>query len=155
MAEDNVEFKHIVRIAGTDLDGNRKVPYALAQIKGIGIMTGFAITRALGLDPDKKIGELPEETIQEIAELIEKFTQKLPPWLANRRKDYTTGEDLHLVSGDLDLAVRNDINRLKRIRCYRGIRHEMGLPVRGQRNKSHHRRFRRRLGAVGVTKGKK
>ncbi|RLF65464.1 MAG: 30S ribosomal protein S13 [Thermoplasmata archaeon] len=155
MAEENVEFRHIVRIAGTDLDGNRKVPYALAQIKGIGIMTGFAIVRALGIDPDKKIGELPEETIQRISDLLEKFTKTLPPWLANRRKDYKTGEDMHLVSGDLDLAIRADINRLKRIRCYRGIRHEMGLPVRGQRNKSHHRRFRRKLGAVGVTKGKK
>ena len=155
MPEDNVEFKHIVRIAGTDLDGNRPVPYALSQIKGIGIMTGFAIARKLGIDPKKKIGELPDETIEEIAKLIESFSEELPTWLVNRRKDYATGKNLHLVSSDLVMAIRKDVNRLKMIRCYRGIRHELGLPVRGQRNKSHHRRFRRRLGAVGVTKGRR
>ncbi len=155
MAEKGENFRYIVRIANTDLDGNKPIPYALAKIKGIGVMTGYAIARKLGLDPTQRIGYLSEEETEKIEKLIEEFKDNFSPWLFNRRKDYKTGEDLHLVGSDLEFAIKEDINRLRRIRAYRGIRHEMGLPVRGQRNKAHHRRFRRKYGAVGVTKGKR
>ena len=56
--------------------------------------------------------------------------------MLNRRKDFETGRDLHLVGTDVDIAVRSDIGRERRIRSRRGIRHELGLPVRGQRTRT-------------------
>ena len=51
-------------------------------------------------------------------------------------KDYVTGEDIHLIESDLDMTLRDDLNRMKKTRSYKGRRHEVGLPVRGQRTKS-------------------
>jgi len=70
--------------------------------------------------------------------------------MLNRRIDPSTGESKHLVSSELSLAIRSDIDFMKKIRCYKGIRHELGLPVRGQRTKSS---FRTGM-IVGVTKAK-
>ena len=69
----------------------------------------------------------------------------------NRRKDCYTGKDLHLIGADIDLTKREDINRLKKIRAYRGIRHELGLPVRGQRTRANGRRGL----ALGVSRRRK
>ncbi len=134
------EFKYIVRIADTDLDGNRPVIYAIQGIKGIGYRVAEGIVKDLNMDPKKKIGELSDEQIEEIRALIEeKIEDVLPSWMMNHRKDYFTGEDRHILSTDLDLQKQDDINRLKRIKCYRGVRHEKGLPVRGQRTRSNGR----------------
>ncbi len=146
------EFKYIVRIAETDLDGNRPVLYALQGIKGIGFRVAEGIVKNANLDPKEKIGNLSDEKIEEIRVLVEeKLEGLLPPWMRNRRKDYVTGEDRHLLATDLDLQKQDDINRLKRIRAYRGIRHERGLPVRGQRTRSNGRRGL----AVGVSRKKR
>jgi small subunit ribosomal protein S13 len=64
----------------------------------------------------------------------------MPIWLKNRRKDYETGVDKHLLGTDLDLTQENDIKRLKKVKAYRGIRHIHGQPSRGQRTKSNFRR---------------
>ena len=134
------EFKYIVRIANTDLDGNRSVIYAIQGIKGIGYRIAEGIVKDLNMNPKKKIGELSDEQIEEIRALIEeKIEEILPSWMMNHRKDYFTGEDRHILSTDLDLQMQDDINRLKRIKCYRGVRHEKGLPVRGQRTRSNGR----------------
>ena len=71
----------------------------------------------------------------------------MPVWLLNRRKDYSTGKDLHVTGSDLVISLRNDLNRLRKIRSYRGIRHEQGLPVRGQRTRTSFRKG----ASVGVT----
>ena len=63
-----------------------------------------------------------------------------PTWMLNRRKDYEDGSDKHVITGDLKFALENDIKRLKRIKSYIGMRHGVGLPVRGQRTKSNLRR---------------
>ncbi len=134
------EFKYIVRIADTDLDGNRPVIYAIQGIKGIGYRVAEGIVKDLNMDPKKKIGELSDEQIEEIRVLIEeKIEEMLPSWMMNHRKDYFTGEDRHVLSTELDLQKQDDINRLKRIKCYRGVRHEKGLRVRGQRTRSNGR----------------
>ncbi|EDY35850.1 ribosomal protein S13p/S18e [Aciduliprofundum boonei T469] len=134
------EFKYIVRIADTDLDGNRPVIYAIQGIKGIGYRVAEGIVKDLNMDPKKKIGELSDEQIEEIRVLIEeKIEEMLPSWMMNHRKDYFTGEDRHILSTELDLQKQDDINRLKRIKCYRGVRHEKGLRVRGQRTRSNGR----------------
>ena len=83
------------------------------------------------------IGNLDDEEIDEIEEAIKNPDQlDVPAWLRNRRKDRETGEDLHLIEDDLDLKQQFDIRRLKEIDSYKGWRHEIGLPVRGQKTQS-------------------
>lgn len=145
-------FKHIVRIADTDLDGNKSVVMALTGIKGIGLRMARAIVNALGLDANKKLGELDDETIERLRKFVEEeLEQHLPPWMFNRRKDPHSGKDLHLLAKDVDLARKLDIERLIRIKCYRGIRHAKGKKVRGQRTRSTGRKGM----TVGVIRKKK
>jgi len=145
------DFKYIVRIANTDLDGNKKVIHALTGIKGIGLHMGTVIADAAGIDRNKKIGNLTDKEIEKLQEIISNLSKYVPGWLVNRRKDYATGEDIHVIGADLPMILRNDINRLKKIRSYRGIRHELGLPVRGQRTRSNGRTGL----ALGVSRKKK
>ena len=140
------QFKYIVRLFGQDVDGTMKVPYALAMVKGIGYNTARAITFKLGLDKDKRLGELSDEEIKKIENyLVDKKIPEIPSWMFNRRKDYDSGLDIHLVTSDLIFYVRNDIEREKKIRSWRGVRHSLGLKVRGQRTKT--------TGRTGVTVG--
>lgn len=130
-------FKHIVRIADTDLDGNKPVMIALTGIKGISLRMARAITNALGLNPRAKLGELDDETIERLRKFVEEeLEQHIPSWMFNRRKDPYSGKDLHLLSKDVDFAKMLDIERLIKIKCYRGVRHAKGYKVRGQRTRS-------------------
>lgn len=142
------EFKYIVRIADSNIDGNFKVTYGLSHIKGIGIRVAAQITRAAQIPNSKKIGDLSDEEIEKLAGLVEEIPERVPPWMLNRRNDYESGEDIHLYSTELNLQFRDDINRLKKIRCYRGVRHETGKKSRGQRTRSNGRKGV----AVGVTR---
>ena len=101
-------------------------------------MFSNAICNNLNLDKYRKIGTLNEQEVKSIESLI-KDPSSLPKWLLNRRKDYDTGKDLHLVSAQLNLSKEFDIKRLKKLKSYRGIRHALGQPVRGQRTRSHFR----------------
>lgn len=145
------EFKHLVRIASTDLDGNKKVPYGLTEIVGIGLRTGEVICEIAGVDPNKKIGYLSEEEADRLSKIAETLhEQRLPPWLLNRRGDLYTGENVHVVGSDLVMSIREDINLMKKIKSYKGVRHILGLPVRGQRTRTSFR-----TGAtVGVSRKK-
>ncbi|MEM4625171.1 MAG: 30S ribosomal protein S13 [Candidatus Aenigmatarchaeota archaeon] len=132
VGKEEKDEKGIVRIVGFDIDASLSVINGLRRIKGISFMFANAICKKLGINPRMKIGELSEEKIKEMENFI-KNPKDIPTWLLNRRKDLTTGKDIHLTGGDLDLKIKEDIEFLKKIRAYRGIRHEMGLPVRGQR----------------------
>ncbi len=131
------EFKHMVRIARRDVDGNKTVVNALADIRGVGIALSGAICSSMGLDLDQKIGYLSDDKVNEIEEAIRNPTKyDVPEWMLNRRNDYETGGTVHLIESDLMMSLRDDLNRMKKIRSYKGRRHEVGLPVRGQRTKS-------------------
>lgn len=143
-------FKHIVRIADTDLDGNRNVVHALTGIPGIGIRMARSIVNELGLDGKKKLGLLEDEEIAKLRQLIEEEIEKFPAWMLNRRADVHTGKDLHLLSKDVSFARMLDIERLIRMKCYRGVRHAKGKKVRGQRTRSTGRKGR----TVGVIRKK-
>lgn len=131
------EFKHMVRIARRDVDGNKTVVNALADIRGVGIALSGAICSSMGLDLDQKIGYLSDDKVNEIEEAIRNPTKHdVPEWMLNRRNDYETGGTVHLIESDLMMSLRDDLNRMKKIRSYKGRRHEVGLPVRGQRTKS-------------------
>ncbi len=144
-------FKPIVRIGDTDLDGYKATAYALARIKGIGVSTAFAICRYLGIDPLARLGDLPEETIKRLDWAVRNLHQIAPGWFVNRPKDPETGKNVHLIGADLILAAKKDIDLMKKLGCWKGIRHKLGLKVRGQRTVT-----TGRLGfTIGVSKGKR
>ncbi len=133
-------FQYIVRIAGKDIKGERSVKLALADISGIGDRLSSILIKKFNLIPDQKIGELSEDKILEIRNYVENKEYKdLPSWLLNHRNDISTGKDFNLLSNDLNLQINDDINLMKKMRSYRGIRHETGHKVRGQKTRSNGR----------------
>ncbi|MEM2210322.1 MAG: 30S ribosomal protein S13 [Nitrososphaerales archaeon] len=143
------EFRHIVRIAGKDLDGTKKVVAALADIKGIGQNLAHAILNALKIDSKLRLGSLSEAQISEIEQSLKDLRKiGIPTWAFNRRKDLETGGDFHIIGSDLELTVRSDIQREMSIGSWRGVRHSLGLKVRGQRTRT----TGRKGATVGVKK---
>jgi len=131
------EYRHILRIMGTDMQGTLKTVYALTGIKGISLSLSNAILKKAGVNPDVRVGFLTETEIGKIEEVIKEPTKySLPDWLFNRRKNEETGKDTHLIRADLALRTKMDIDQAKEIRSWRGYRHAYGLKVRGQRTKT-------------------
>jgi len=149
-------FRYIVRIANTDLDGNKKIAFAMRKVKGVSYSFANAACRMANVDATKKVGYLSDAEAEKLTEVISdpaKFGA--PSWIFNRRKDPETGDDNHIITGDLQFAKENDIKMLKKIKCYRGSRHGYGLPSRGQRTKSNFRKSKSRgKGSLGVQKKK-
>ena len=142
------EIKHFVRIVNTDIPGNKPVISALTKVHGIGINFAQALCNKLSIDANKKAGTLTDVEISSLELLIKNPT--IPQWYYNRRKDPETGENHHILTSALKLTKETDIKKLKKIKTYKGIRHSMGQPVRGQRTRSHFRKG----SAVGVVKKK-
>ena len=131
------EFRYIVRILGSDSAGTLKVSYAVTKIKGVSLSLSNAILKKAGINPDLRAGFLTEADIEKIEDVIkEPAKYNLPVWLFNRRKDTETGKDMHLITADLILRSKTDIDEAKEIRSWRGYRHAYGLKVRGQRTKT-------------------
>ncbi len=130
------EIKHLVRIVNTDLDGHKSVQYALTGLKGIGIRTAKILANNAGIDSTEIIGSLNDSEVEKLRKTIDDFENVVPTWMLNRRRDLATGKDKHLIGVNLGLSLTDDINIMKKTRSYRGIRHERGLRVRGQRTRS-------------------
>ncbi len=146
------EVKHIVRIANTDLVGEKALRVALTKIKGIGVMYSNMVCRMAHVNIDKKTGLLSSTEIDRLNDvLLHSDKYSIPDWMKNRRKDYETGKTIHLITSDLDFTKEQDLRRLKKIKSYRGLRHIAGLTTRGQRTKSN---FRRNKGKVVGVKRK-
>ena len=152
MREQVQTYVSLVRILQTDIPGNKNTLTGLTYIKGVSWTFSNAICKILGLNPNKKISELDASELEKITKFLQK-PHSLPVFLLNRRKDFETGEDTHLIGTSLDMRKEFDIRRLKKIRSYRGLRHATGQPTRGQRTKSHFR-TRGKKKAVGVQKKK-
>ena len=134
------DFQYIVRIANTDIDGNKKLIHGLSSIKGIGRHLSTFIIQKTGLDRNTKMGYLKEDQIETIKNAITSIQKEAPAWMLNHRKNYETGEDIHIIGPQIDLQLRDEINIMKKIRSYKGIRHERGLTVRGQRTRANSRK---------------
>lgn len=145
------EYESLVRILTYDIPGSKPVFVGLTRIKGISWSIANVICKKLNLQTSKRISELSPEEIKKIEEFLKH--SEIPAFLRNRQKDRETGQDMHLYGTDLDLRKEFDIKRLKKIRCLKGIRHSAGLPVRGQRTRSHFRTKGRK--AVGVKRKSK
>jgi len=137
--------RYIVRLANTDHEGARSVVYALSRVKGVGVRIAESVADLSKVSRTERIGNLTDAETDKIEETLGKLGEILPHWMVNRPHDWETGDDIHLFSSDVDLRLRDDINRMKMIRCYRGIRHEQGQKVRGQRTRSN--------GRTGLTVG--
>ncbi len=121
----------MARIAGVDLPRDKRVEIGLTYIYGIGLTTSHKILAVTGIDPNTRIKDLTEEEAAKLRAEI---------------------QNNHMVEGDLRRQVTMNIKRLVEIGCYRGMRHKMGLPVRGQRTKTN---ARTRKGPKRTVAGKK
>ena len=139
------DFRYIVRFANTDLEGARSVVYALQKVRGVGPRIAEMVADLSGVSRTERIGNLPEPKTEEMEKVLGTLAERVPMWVVNRPNDPDTGADSHLFGADVDLRRRDDINRMKMIRSYKGIRHEQGQKVRGQRTRSN--------GRTGLTVG--
>jgi len=139
------ELESLVRILSYDIPGSKNVYSGLTRIKGVSWVISNAVCLSLKIPRNKKVSELTKEEIKKIEEFLK--SPSILSFLKNRRSDFKTGEESHIIGSELDMKKDFDIRRLKKIRAYRGIRHAAGLPVRGQRTRSH---FRKKGQAVGV-----
>jgi small subunit ribosomal protein S13 len=123
----------MARIAGVDLPRDKRIEIALTYIFGIGLTTAKKIIAVTGISPDTRTRDLTEEEVVKLREAIDKG---------------------HRVEGDLRREQSLNIKRLIEIGCYRGKRHRMGLPVRGQRTKTNARTRKGPKRTVGAKKKK-
>ena len=106
------------RLLGVDIPNDRKTVISLTYLYGVGNQTARDLCHKAGVDQDKRARDLTDEEVSRISTILE--------------RDYT-------VEGPLRRQVQQNISRLRDIRCYRGIRHRVGLPCRGQRTKTNAR----------------
>jgi small subunit ribosomal protein S13 len=144
--EADEDIRYFVRIGQTDLDGTKSVERALTEMKGIGRRAARVIADVADVDRTATFGTLDDDTIDSVVETVEDYDTHVPDWLTNRQNDFYTGESGHLTGSEVELTRDEDINRMRMIRSYRGVRHERGQKVRGQRTKS----TGRTEGTIGV-----
>ncbi|MHA1803639.1 MAG: 30S ribosomal protein S13 [Promethearchaeota archaeon] len=133
----NFKEKIFFRKLRTQVDGNAKMEYALTQIRGVGRRFAQAIVKVAEIDPRARIGTISEKELNLLEDIILNPKEHgIPSFLLNRKKDPRTGEDLQVVGNQLEITVKRDIDKMKRIKSYKGVRHYLGLKVRGQRTKS-------------------
>ena len=140
------DLRYFVRIGQTDLDGTKSVERSLTEMKGIGKRTARIVAENAEVDRTATFGRLEDEEIDRVVDAVEGLGDELPGWMANRRDDFYTGKTTHETGSDLSETRRQDINRMKMIDSYRGVRHKRGQKVRGQRTKS----TGRTEGTIGV-----
>ena len=119
------------RLLGVDIPNDKQVQYSLTYLYGVGINVAREVCDKLGIEPTRLASELGEDDLSRIAAMLE--------------RDFT-------VEGPLRRQVTQNISRLREVKCYRGIRHRVGLPVRGQRTKTN---ARTRKGPRKTVAGKK
>merc|ERR1711976_511625 len=145
------KFQHILRVMNTNIDGRRKIAFALTAIKGIGRRYSHVVCKKADVDLSKRAGELSDEEVEIFTTIMSNPRQyKIPDWFLNRQRDIKDGKTSQVMSNILDNKLREDLERLKKIRAHRGLRHYWGIRVRGQHTKTTGRKGR----TVGVSKKK-
>ena len=144
--EEDEDLQYFVRIGGTDLDGTKTVERSLSELDGIGTRMARLVAEEAEVDRTSTFGLLDEDDIETVVDIVENLAYHVPPWMTNRQNDFFSGETTHLVGTDVEEKRRHDINRMKQIESYKGVRHKRGQKVRGQRTKS----TGRTEGTIGV-----
>ena len=140
----------IIRLAETNLDATKPVKAAIRRIRGVGFMFSNAVANVCSFG-DKRLGDLSDHELKTLEDIImnpEKFN--IPLWMYNRKKDPVDGKNKHLIASQLELTTKMDINAMKKLKTYKGVRHAIGLPVRGQRTRGSFRKGK----VVGVSRSK-
>uniref|UniRef100_H9G6W8 Small ribosomal subunit protein uS13 n=1 Tax=Anolis carolinensis TaxID=28377 RepID=H9G6W8_ANOCA len=120
-------------------------------LQGVGRRYAHVVLRKADIDLTKRAGELTEDEVERVITIMQNPRQyKIPDWFLNRQKDVKDGKYSQVLANGLDNKLREDLERLKKIRAHRGLRHFWGLRVRGQHTKTTGRRGR----TVGVSKKK-
>ena len=141
----------MLRVCNTNLDGRRKVPYALTGIKGCGRRFAFLVCKRAGIDVNRRAGFLKPEEVDKIVDILSNpLNYKIPEWFLNRQRDIKDNKSTQLIANAVETRLREDIEALKKMRAHRGLRHYWGLKVRGQHTKTTGRRGR----TVGVSRTK-
>jgi len=144
-------MKHIVRVASSELKGDLPTKLALTRIRGVGDVMADAIMKVLKLEPSYTFGMLSDEEIERIEKcVLDPLGHGIPAHLVNARKNPITGRDAHFVGPDLIIHKKNVLDRMKKVKSYKGVRHALGLKVRGQKTKSTGRKGR----SMGVSRSK-
>ena len=134
------------------MKGHVKGMFALKGIKGIGRRIANVVLKVAGIDLNKRAGQITEAEIDAINDVLARPTEHgIPKWMLNRQHCPRDGTWSHLVSSMVDTKAREDLEKLKKIKLHRGLRHFWGLKCRGQRTYATGRRGR----TLGVTKKKK
>ena len=120
----------MARLIGVDIQNRKKVEFSLRYIYGVGPTRAKVILEATNIDPNRRTMDLNEQELSLISNYI--IDQKI------------------MVEGDLRRNITNNLKRLQSIRCYRGLRHQRGLPVRGQRTITNARTRKGGRKTVGV-----
>jgi small subunit ribosomal protein S13 len=149
-------FRHLVRIGNFDHKGEKSIVPALKDIKGVGMPLAHAICKTTKLHLTRRVGDLTDVEVEKIEDVIKApLSYGIPTWMLNRKRDPETGEDKHLIGNELAFAKEQDIKLLRRIKCYRGVRHANRLPCRGQRTRSNFRKNKGKVQSVKRRGGKK
>ena len=139
--EEKENFRGIVRIAGKDVKGHVKLVHSLLRVKGIGhtvaISASRIIQKELNIDPKVQVGELSEKQVEDIDKILfDLGSHEIKPYVLNRRNDFLTGNNKHVIMNDLIFDVSQDVDREKKMFTWKGFRHTFGQKVRGQRTKN-------------------
>uniref|UniRef100_A0A2K5HA78 Small ribosomal subunit protein uS13 n=1 Tax=Colobus angolensis palliatus TaxID=336983 RepID=A0A2K5HA78_COLAP len=125
------KFQHILRVLNTNIDGRRKIAF------GVGRRYTHVVLRKADSDLTKRAGELTEDEVERVITIMENPRQyRIPHWFLNRQKDVKDGKYSQVLVNGLDNKLREDLERLRKIRTHRGLRHFWGLHVRGQHTKT-------------------
>ena len=120
----------MARLLGVDIPSEKRIEASLPYVYGIGPVTARRILDQAGIDPNMRTGELSDEQLTKLAQVI--------------------GANNIVIEGDLRRNLQANLKRLQQVNCFRGIRHRKGLPWRGQRTKTNSRTRRGRRSTVGV-----
>ena len=134
-------MQHIIRLYNTNIDGTKKVVFAMTRIRGLGMRFSKAIVQKAGIDCNKFAGEMTPEEIEQLQKVILNPTQfGIPEWFLNHPNDVVTGETEHLVGNRLDADLRMLMEKAKKYKEVKGCRLAIGLKCNGQRTRANGRK---------------
>ncbi len=141
MKEEKEDFRGIVRIAGKDVKGEVSLTRALTRVRGIGhtmaVAAASIVRDELSIDPKGRVGDLSEAQIESIDKVLHNLeNHKVPAFLLNRRGDFNSGNNRHVIMNDLIFETSQDVDREKKANSWIGYRHTYGQKVRGQRTRN-------------------
>jgi len=132
----NADFRNLLRICGTNVDGTQPMVSGISAVKGVGRRMAMAVCHVLKIDTTIRVGMLTDKMIETLESALHNpIDYGVPPWMVNRQHDLRTGENRHVVGAEIDLILKQDLDRMKQTRDWKGIRHHYGLKVRGQRTR--------------------